>query len=48
MRGFINYTNLIRALVNALRKLCVNTLIHNTRTKYMLLDLAAKLNTKVR
>ena len=30
-----------------LTKLCINTLIHNVRTGYMLLKLVAKLDTKV-
>ena len=47
VKDFINSTNLVRASISALTKISTNTFIHNARTRYMLLNLVAKLDTNV-
>ena len=43
----INSTDLVGASVSALIELCAKTFIHNARTRYILLKLVARLDTKV-
>ena len=43
----INSTDLVGASVSALIELCAKTFNHNARTRYILLKLVAKLDTKV-
>ena len=47
MKKSIKFTNLVHVSVSSLTKLYANNLTHDTRTRYILLNLTANLETKV-